>query len=92
MRTLNKIQKLILIIGIFFTINASFAQTNACNIRRMYDQLQSGFHSTVATLPDDTFLIWGNLSTATGTANNLTPVVLNSANGYNFTGIPLFAS
>ncbi|MEC4051061.1 GEVED domain-containing protein, partial [Flavobacterium sp. SUN046] len=92
MRTINKFQKFILLVGIIFTFNSSYSQNNACNIRKLYDQLQSGFHSTIATLPDDSFLTWGNLTGANGTSHNLTPVVLNTANGYSFTGVPLFAS
>ena len=92
MSTTSKLLKLIILLGLFFSFNVVHAQNDACNIRKIYDQLQSGFHSTIATLPDDSFLCWGNLTAATGAANNLTPVALAPANGYNYTGVPLYAS
>ena len=47
------------------------AQSSGCNPLQPYDQIQSGFHTTIASRPDGTFLIWGAGSTANGngTAN-----------------------
>ncbi|WP_294675628.1 Ig-like domain-containing protein [uncultured Fluviicola sp.] len=77
------------------------AQSSGCNPLQPYDQIQSGFHTTIASRPDGTFLIWGAGSTANGNgtaaARHLTPVVIEPNAGvpaadYNYTGQPLFAT
>ena len=77
------------------------AQSSGCNPLQPYDQIQSGFHTTIASRPDGTFLIWGAGSTANGTgaaaSRHLTPVVIEPNPGipaqhYNYTGSPLFAT
>ncbi|AEA45325.1 tandem-95 repeat protein [Fluviicola taffensis] len=77
------------------------AQSSGCNPLQPYDQIQSGFHTTIASRPDGTFLIWGAGSTANGNgaaaARHLTPVVIEPNAGipaqhYNYTGAPLFAT
>jgi gliding motility-associated-like protein len=65
---------------------------NACNPGRIYDQIQSGFHTTIATRPNGTFTTWGEQSAPNGTTSNLVPVDITVANGFAFTGTPLFAS
>ncbi|MNJ86419.1 hypothetical protein D3C87_39130 [compost metagenome] len=88
------------IIGIGFLSTAQ-AQSSGCNPLQPYDQIQSGFHTTIASRPDGTFLIWGAGSTANGngtaTARHLTPVVIEPNPGvanqhYDYTGSPLFAT
>ncbi|MNJ85101.1 hypothetical protein D3C87_25680 [compost metagenome] len=77
------------------------AQSSGCNPLQPYDQIQSGFHTTIASRPDGTFLIWGAGSTANGNgaaaSRHLTPVVIEPNAGvpaqhYNYTGAPLFAT
>ncbi len=77
------------------------AQSSGCNPLQPYDQIQSGFHTTIASRPDGTFLIWGAGSTANGNgaaaARHLTPVVIEPnaaipAQHYNYSGSPLFAT
>ena len=77
------------------------AQSSGCNPLQPYDQIQSGFHTTIASRPDGTFLIWGAGSTANGNgaaaARHLTPVVIEPnaaipAQHYNYSGTPLFAT
>ena len=65
---------------------------NACNPGRIYDQIQSGFHTTIATRPNGTYTTWGEYSRPTGNTNNLVPMDITPANGFAYTGTPLFAS
>ncbi|WP_343789264.1 GEVED domain-containing protein, partial [Wandonia haliotis] len=83
-----------------FTTNG-YTQQSGCNPLQPYDQIQSGFHTTIATRPDGTFLIWGSGAHANGngsnTVNHLTPVQIAPNPGtpsedYAYTGIPLFAT
>ncbi|MDF3026439.1 MAG: outer rane adhesin like protein [Fluviicola sp.] len=84
-----------------FFASAVQAQSSGCNPLQPYDQIQSGFHTTIASRPDGTFLIWGAGSTANGNgaaaARHLSPVVIEPNPGipaqhYNYTGDPLFAT
>jgi gliding motility-associated-like protein len=94
--------QVILAVGsMIFFITAARAQSSGCNPLQPYDQIQSGFHTTIASRPDGTFLIWGAGSTANGNgaaaARHLTPVVIEPNPGvpaehYNYTGQPLFAT
>ena len=77
------------------------AQSSGCNPLQAYDQIQSGFHTTIATRPDGSFLIWGAGAWADGngtsTNRHLTPVVIAPNPSaphehYNYTGSPLFAT
>ena len=86
---------------IAFLSSTAQAQSSGCNPLQPYDQIQSGFHTTIASRPDGTFLIWGAGSTANGNgaaaARHLTPVVIEPNPGvpaqhYNYTGQPLFAT
>ena len=61
-------------------------QAQNCNSNSPYDQIQSSFHSTVVTRVDGTFLVWGERSDPSGTANNLSPREVTPANGYTYTG------
>ena len=61
-------------------------QAQNCDSNSPYDQIQSSFHSTVVTRVDGTFLAWGERSAPSGTANNLSPLEITPANGYNYTG------
>jgi large repetitive protein len=84
-----------------FSASVVQAQSSGCNPLQPYDQIQSGFHTTIASRPDGTFLIWGAGSTANGNgaaaARHLTPVVIEPNAGvptqdYNYTGAALFAT
>ncbi|NGF75955.1 tandem-95 repeat protein [Fluviicola sp. SGL-29] len=95
---------------VFLLITVSFflgmakdaaAQSSGCNPLQAYDQIQSGFHTTIATRPDGSFLIWGAGAWADGngtsTNRHLTPVVIAPNPSaphehYNYTGSPLFAT
>lgn len=91
MKFILSISRVVLLFLIVFLSKISFSQS-ACISGRIYDQMQSGFHTTIATLPNGSFSAWGELIPASGTGNQLVPISLTPANGYNYTGVPLFVS
>ncbi len=91
MKFILSVSKVILFFLVILTTKITFSQS-ACISGRIYDEMQSGFHSTIATLPDGSFSAWGELIPASGTGNQLIPVSLTPVNGYTYTGVPLFAS
>lgn len=89
--------------GVFALLYSSGLQAQGCNPNNPYDQIQSGFHTTLATRPDGSFQIWGSGAAANGNGNSgggrdhLTPVTLephatDPTKNYNYTGVPLFAT
>ena len=77
---------------LFFYSTFSMVGQNACNPGSIYDQMQSAYHTTIALQPDGNFICWGSQISANGTSNNLSPVIISPANGYNYTGTPKFAA
>ncbi|MEZ4890268.1 MAG: hypothetical protein R2779_06805 [Crocinitomicaceae bacterium] len=87
----------------FALLYSSGLQAQGCNPNNPYDQIQSGFHTTLATRPDGSFQIWGSGAAANGNGaqgggrDHLTPVTLephatDPTKNYNYTGVPLFAT
>ncbi|MDP9955206.1 hypothetical protein J2X97_000843 [Epilithonimonas hungarica] len=52
------------------------------------DPLQALFHGTIVKLRNSEFLVFGNSAAANGT-DQMTPVKVTPANGYNYPGVPL---
>jgi large repetitive protein len=87
MKIITHINKSVVSVLVFFSINTVFGQL-ACDPTKVYDEIQSGYHSTIVTTPTGQFLCWGVATAANGTGNNLSPVAVTPANGYNYTGTP----
>lgn len=57
-----------------------------------YDNMVSGFHTTIVKEEDGTFKIWGAYSKPNGVDPFTVPTAITPANGFNYTGTPLKAT
>jgi gliding motility-associated-like protein len=71
--------------------NAQSTNCNANTLSIYQPDFVSGFHSTIAKTQTG-FDVWGQITAANGTSNNLSPVAVTPANGYNYTGTPVLAT
>lgn len=78
-------------------INAQYC-TNGCNNTYVnsndpntieYDNIISTFHSSITKEGDGVFKIWGANTPPNGINSQLSPTIINPANGYNYAGTPL---
>lgn len=51
-----------------------------------YDNLLSNFHSSLVTEANGDVKTWGENASSTGNSNVTSPILINSANGFSFTG------
>lgn len=51
-----------------------------------YDNIVSGFHSTILKESDGTVKVWGERAAPSGTTSVLSPIAVTPANGYTYTG------
>jgi len=78
------------------TVAGSGGATGACNPNTFlnssdpntlyYDNIVSGFHGTLVRETDGTVKVWGEGSQTNGSSDQLIPVAVTAANGYNYTG------
>ncbi len=56
------------------------------------DPLQGLFHSTIVKMRTGNWLVFGATAMPNGTTDQLTPIQITPANGYNYSGVPLFVT
>ena len=85
-----KILTLFLLFGLPFIFQERLLAQ--CDPSTPYDKIVSGYHSSIALENDGVFSVWGEGMANNGTANVLSPLIINATNFPLLTGTPLKAT
>lgn len=74
-------------------LTSNLAKAQFCDPYDPYDKIISSYHASVAKRADGSFVVWGE-ETGPGSSNPdlLSPTIINAANGFSYTGNPMFAT
>lgn len=100
---MNKIKQFLALLLVFFT-TFTYAQycVTGCNDNAYinsvdpntieYDNMVSNFHSSIIKESNGSFKVWGQTTNPAGNGHLYGPTIINSTNGFNYTGTPLRAT